>query len=205
MLFENEFGKLTEQQKEFVEKGCESTNRMIALVNDLLDVSRIEEGKFGFEFLENNIISAIRETVEQFRKQAEERKVAIVVEVPEENITMVFDFQKIKMVLSNLIDNAVRYTKEAGKVMVSLKNAFSSVEIEIKDSGIGIPNEQQEKVFGKFFRADNVVKMQTEGTGLGLYLVKNIIEQHKGVINFSSEEGVGTTFNIVLPKKPDFS
>jgi two-component system sensor histidine kinase VicK len=112
-----------------------------------------------------------------------------------------FDSERIKLALQNLVDNAIAYTPSGGKVEVSLKRKKNCVEVAVKDTGVGIPKEQASRVFSKFFRGSNVVKLDTEGTGLGLYITKNIIEKHGGKIWFESKEGKGTTFYFTLPFK----
>jgi two-component system sensor histidine kinase GlrK len=199
MLLEDDFGKLNEKQKEFVAKGYEANDRMVMLVNDLLDASRIEEGRFGFEFKLDNLSKFFKSTVKTFEQQANIRNVKINLSLPEKPIMMVFDSQRLKMALSNLIDNATRYTNPGGEVNVLVEQGDGFVRAEVKDTGVGIPEKQKERVFSKFFRADNVIRMQTEGTGLGLYLTKNIIEKHGGNIWFKSEEGKGTSFIFTLP------
>ena len=113
------------------------------------------------------------------------------------------DKQKMTLVLQNLLENAVKYTPEFGKIEIKVKNNKDKLDISVKDNGIGIPEKDKEKLFTKFFRADNVVRMQTEGSGLGLFIVKNIIEMHGGQIKCKSEEGKGTEFIFDLPLKKD--
>ena len=109
------------------------------------------------------------------------------------------DAEKIKLAVDNLLDNAIKYTKPGGRLELELSCGIKEVEFKIKDSGLGIPKSQQERVFSKFFRGENIMKVQTEGTGLGLFITKNIIEAHGGKIWFDSKEGKGTTFYFTLP------
>jgi signal transduction histidine kinase len=199
MFIDGDFGQLTEKQKEFVEKGYEANDRMIHLVNDLLDATRIEEGRFGFEFSLNNFSEFLTETIGYSDEDAKIRDIKLTVSVPETPIEMVFDPQRLKMAVTNLVDNAIRYTPRSGKVSVLAKKMGDFVKVIVQDSGVGIPKHQKDRVFSKFFRADNVVRMQTEGTGLGLYLTKNIIEKHGGKIWFESEENKGTAFHFTIP------
>jgi len=112
--------------------------------------------------------------------------------------------EKMRLAVQNLLDNAIRYTSPGGWVTISLKHSKKEIEFSIKDSGVGVPKDQQKRVFSRFFRGTNVMRMETEGTGLGLYIVKNIIEAHGGKIWFESEEGKGTTFYFTLPIKQEF-
>lgn len=109
------------------------------------------------------------------------------------------DKQKMTLVLQNLLENAVKYTPPNGEVIVSVKDNKKELEISVSDNGIGIPDKDKVKLFTKFFRADNVIRMQVEGSGLGLFIVKNIIEKHGGQITCESEEGKGTKFIFTLP------
>ena len=111
------------------------------------------------------------------------------------------DVEKIKIAIDNIINNAITYTPTGGKVTISLSGNKEEIEFSVKDTGIGIPENQQERIFTKFFRGANATKMETEGTGLGLFIVKNIIEAHGGKTWFESKEGVGTTFYFNLPVK----
>ncbi len=113
------------------------------------------------------------------------------------------DPDKVKLVITNLIDNAVRYTSEKGKVVVSLEKNDNNIEVSVEDSGIGIPEDQKERIFTKFFRASNAVRTETEGSGLGLFICKNIIEAHDGEVWFESEEGKGSKFYFSLPIKKE--
>ena len=114
------------------------------------------------------------------------------------------DVEKMKLAIQNLLDNAIRYTQPGGRVTASLKYVKKEIEFSIKDTGIGIPKDQQERVFTKFFRGANAIRLETEGSGLGLFITKNIIEAHGGKIWFESEENVGTTFHFTIPLKEEF-
>jgi len=114
------------------------------------------------------------------------------------------DVEKMRLAINNLVDNAIRYTPPGGRVTVSLSYDKKEIEFSVKDTGVGIPKDQQERVFTKFFRGANVMRMATEGTGLGLFITKNIIEAHGGKIWFESEENVGTTFHFTIPLKEEF-
>jgi signal transduction histidine kinase len=199
MLLEGDFGALNEQQKEFVEKGYESNDRMIHLVNDLLDASRIEEGRFGFQFVVSDLKEFLSELVNEAEVNAREKKIVVEADLPQGEMRLIFDPNRLKLALSNLLDNAIHYTPEGGKVRVSAKTVENFIKVSVSDTGVGIPESQKSRVFSKFFRADNVIRLQTEGTGLGLYLAKNIIEKHGGKIWFESIEGKGTTFYFTLP------
>ena len=109
------------------------------------------------------------------------------------------DREKMGVVIQNLLENAVKYTPEKGDIKITIESDKKNVIFKIKDSGVGIPKNQQDRIFTKFFRAENVTRMETDGTGLGLYTTKNIVQAHKGEIWFESEENKGTAFYFTLP------
>ena len=128
------------------------------------------------------------------------KKMALSFERPKEILpTLSVDREKMELAVQNLLENAVKYTPEGGKITVSLEKDSHDVIFKIKDTGVGIPAAQHERIFTKFFRGDNVIRMETEGSGLGLYTTRNIIEAHKGKIWFDSKEGAGTTFTFMIP------
>jgi len=200
MTLDGDMGEISSKQHSFLSKGYTSNERMIHLVNDLLDISRIEEGKFGFNISVNDLDKVIKEAIDSFEQQLNIRNIRLKYVPDTTSLLINFDNKRINMVLSNLIDNAIRYTPIGGEVVVSVKDKEDSMEVSIKDNGVGILKNQKDRVFSKFFRGDNVVKMQTEGTGLGLYLCKNIIEKHGGKMWFESKEESGSTFFFTLPK-----
>lgn len=177
-----------------------STERMIKLVNDLLNVSRIEEGRFVYQFKEEDIIEVVKEILEQVRPNAQRKGLKLIVKFPYLKIPLIkLDKEKFSMALSNLLSNAINYSFPKGRIWVTVEEKEREVLISVKDEGAGIPKHQHSRVFTKFFRGANVIRMETEGSGLGLYITKSIIEAHKGRIWFESEEGKGTTFYFTLP------
>jgi len=202
MLLDGDLGKITAEQRDFVEKTYKSNERMIALINDLLDVTRIEEGRYIYKPTFNQIEDIVQFVIKSFNEEIKRKNIEFEFKKPKENLPQVkVDVEKIRLAIDNLIDNAIRYTLARGKVIVSLKLVKKEIEFSVKDTGVGIPEDQQERVFTKFFRGANVMRMDTEGTGLGLFITKNIIEAHGGKIWFDSEEGKGTTFYFTLPVK----
>lgn len=202
LIIDGDIGELTSEQKLFLQKGYDSNERMIHLVGDLLNSARIEEGRFGYTFVITDIVKVIEEIIEQLSIKAKERDVLIVLEKPENKVLNIkIDPSRINLAIGNLIDNAIKYNLPKGTVTVSLKEEIDYLKISIADKGVGIPKKSLDRLFTKFFRAENVVKLQTEGTGLGLFIVKNIIESHGGKIWAESEENKGTTFYVLLPLK----
>lgn len=201
---------LIDKQKEQLYQIYESSLRMIKLVNALLNVSRIELGTFMIEPEDTNIIQLLRSVMDECKPQSDEKQ--IVIEETHADIpVMRVDPKLTRMIFQNLLTNAIKYTPEKGKVKIDiqLKNnkeridghqlSNDSLLISVSDTGYGIPKEQQDKIFTKLFRADNAKQVDTTGTGLGLYIVKSIVDQSQGEIWFKSEENKGTTFFVALP------
>lgn len=200
LLLDGDFGALSAGQFDFVRKAFEVNERMIRLVNDLLNVSRIEEGRFGYNLAQGDIVPFLRKIVGQNELRAHELRIGLVLEILREHMPSVaFDADKLGIAFSNLIDNALNYTLAGGSVRVIVGAGPGYAKITINDTGVGIPKDQMPRVFTKFFRGENVVRMQTDGSGLGLYIAKNVIDAHKGTISVSSKEGRGTTISILLP------
>lgn len=199
MLLDGDLGKITNEQREFLEKTYYSNERMIKLINDLLNVTRIEEGRFIYKKTLVDLKEIVDEIVQNYQDEILRRKIKLKYEKPKEKFQVFVDREKLSLAVQNLIDNAVRYTPQEGTIEIKIEKEKKEVLFKIKDSGIGIPEDQKERIFQKFFRAANAMKFVTEGTGLGLFITKNIIETHGGKIWFDSQEGKGTTFYFTLP------
>jgi len=204
MFLIGDLGKITKEQTNFLEKTYQSNERMINLINDLLNVTRIEEGRYLYKPTLVNFENLIQTAMESFKEKIKTRKINFKFEKPKEKIPKIkVDIEKMQLVIQNLLDNAIRYTLEGGKITVSLKYKEKELKFSIQDTGIGISKEQQKRIFTKFFRTVNAVKMETEGSGLGLFIAKNIIDAHGGKIWFESEKGKGSTFSFSLPFKKE--
>jgi signal transduction histidine kinase len=173
---------------------------MISLINDLLNVTRIEEGRFLYRQELANIEDIVLTVIDNSQEILKMKKMNLHFDKPKQLLPQIsVDREKMELVVQNLLENAVKYTPEGGMIDVSLSRNDTSVVFKIKDNGVGIPESQQDRIFTKFFRSDNVIRMETEGSGLGLYTTKNIVEAHKGKIWFDSKEGEGTTFYFTIP------
>ncbi len=199
LVLDEDEGKINDGQRSLLTKGYASNERVINLVNDMLNVSRIEEGKFGYSFTQGNAADTLQEVVNSLESEIKERNIQVVIQKPDNLPSLLMDKEKISLVFQNLLENAVKYTPVNGKVEVRIEAGDNNIHIYIKDNGVGIPKEDKKKLFTKFFRASNVIRMQTEGSGLGLFICKNIIESHGGHIKCVSEEGEGTTISFTLP------
>ncbi len=201
MLLGGDVGKISKDQKDLLGKTFQTNERMIKLVNDLLNVSKIEEGRYLYQPKTIDMERLIKQICASSQEMTEKKKIDLAVEIDgnKDKKTIKADEEKITLAIKNLLDNAISYTEEKGKVTIKLSKEKDKIHVSVSDTGVGIPAKQQDRVFSKFFRGSNVVKMETDGTGLGLFIAKNIIEAHGGTISFKSKEGEGTTFFIVLP------
>lgn len=203
MILDGDVGKINPEQKDLLEKTYYSNERMIGLINDLLNVTRIEEGRFLYKPEKMQLEGVIVNALQDFEETIKMKKVNVRFEKLKKLLPpVIIDEEKMSLAIHNLLDNALKYTvSEKGEIAISLEEKEDSIIFKIKDNGVGIPKNQHQRIFTKFFRGDNVIRMETEGSGLGLYTTKNIIESHKGKIWFESDEGKGTTFYFSLPYK----
>lgn len=198
MILDGDVGEINEEQRELLEQTYISNERMIKLINDLLDVSRIEEGRLLYDQEDTRIEDVLDSVIEASQEMLRNKNMVLEVN-KKETPKVKIDKEKIGVVIQNLLENAIKYTEQGGKIKITLDNDEKNVIFKIEDSGVGIPKSQQDRIFTKFFRAENVTRMETDGTGLGLYTTKNIVQAHKGQIWFESEENKGTTFYFTIP------
>ncbi len=211
-------GALNEEQRKYIDQAYLSNERLIELVNALLDVSRIDVGTFSIEPEPTDLIKIAEEAIRDYQEEIREKKIDLernFVKLPRINL----DQRLTKKVFTSLLSNSIKYTSAGGKVRFEIKQAGDNAYIKIADTGIGIPRSEQPKIFTKMFRADNVRQIESIGTGLGLYIAKAVIEQSGGKIWFESpsmgllmeteaesgkpidQEHKGTTFYITIPLK----
>lgn len=193
--------KLPENQKKLIQNCYSSIQRTTVLIDNLLNIVSIEEGKFLSKFTKTNLEKLIEETISSYREILTKKRIKLFFEKEEKIPKIKADPEKISLVFRNLLENAINYTPELGTIHISLKTQGEELVFSISDTGIGIPESQQKNVFQRFFRASNAVKVDPNGTGLGLFISKNIIEAHRGKIAFESKEGQGSTFYFSLPLK----
>lgn len=196
---------LTPNDKALVQNGALAAAKTLKIVNDLLDVSKIEEGRFGYNMENIDLVSFLSDILANANLTAKEYGANLYFDKgTEPSIVVKIDPVKLGMALSNIVDNAIKYNIKNGSITVKLEKLPDKpyVQISVIDTGIGIPTSDVAKLFKKFFRAENAVRVQTEGTGLGLYITKNIINRHGGNIWLESEVGRGTKVYITLPTDP---
>ena len=203
MILDGDMGELNSKQWRWLNKGYLSNERIIRLVNELLDVSHIEEGRFGFNFEKSNFQEVLAVSVSNIDSLIAKNHQNLAIKVSPKLPKISLDKEKIIMVMQNLLSNAVKYTPEHGKIQVVVSFDKQNLYVKVKDQGVGIPQEEQSKLFSKFFRATNAIRLETEGTGLGLFIVKNIIEKHNGKISMKSKEGSGTEVDFFIPIAQD--
>ncbi len=176
-----------------------ASNVLNQLINDLLEVARSESGTMKVETKQVDVVSIIKDVLEQLSALADRRKIKLKMDKAED-VRVIADENKLKEVLTNLVGNAIKYNKDGGEINISILKASPDVIIEIRDTGYGIPKENQDKIFQKFFRAVSKETQEIIGTGLGLFITRMLVEKMGGKIMFTSEEGKGTTFAFSLPQ-----
>lgn len=200
LLKSEDLGPMSVEQRALLMKAYEYNERIINLIRDMLGVDRIESGTFGFSFIDINIVDLVNNIVEEVESQAQRRNIKIVVNKTDNLPKISVDPQKMRAVFQNLIENSLKYTRSGGQITVDFRPLDTDkMSVTVSDNGIGIPKDQQANIFNRFFRAENAKALDPEGSGLGLFIVKTIVNRHNGDMTFESEEGKGTTFHIVLP------
>ncbi len=201
-VLEGDFGPIAEGQRTILGKAAIANESMIKLVHNLLDAARIEEGRFGFKFERVDFGAFLKKLYEEKKLLAEKKGVVLTIDIhPKDILYLNADPEKLSIAVGNIIDNAVRYTASGGSVGISLDAEEAFAVIKIQDTGIGIAPEDKTRLFTKFYRGSNVMHLETEGTGLGLFITKNIVVSHGGEVWFNSEHTKGTTFFIKLPRE----
>jgi len=199
MVLEGDAGKISDMQKHLLNEAFTSSERMVHLIHDFLNVSRLQTGKFMLEQHPFDLGRLVKEEVDSLRRTAESRsmKLKFVNKIGE--LTLNIDENKIRQVIMNFIDNALYYSYENTTITIELEQKEGNVELRVIDTGIGVPKSEQAQLFSKFYRASNARKQRPDGTGVGLFLAKKVITSHGGDVLFESVEGKGSTFGFTLP------
>ena len=193
-------GDVLPAQKERLEKIDKHSNSLVHLINNLLDIARIESGKVQMDIKEISVKETLDSIMDIIAPHLKEKNISLKINSKIKFDRIKADQGQIERALLNLLSNAVKFTHENGKVSINIDDKDDFIQFSIEDTGIGIPPQDTPKVFQEFFRADNALDQKIKGSGLGLSLVKKIIEAHKGRIWFDSELGKGTRFTFTLPK-----
>lgn len=199
LLMSGKLCKINEKEVEYFKILKENVSRMGEMVSDLLTVSRIEQRKLPLKKEEVSLEALIRDLILVFKPWTTASNIEVNFQAEKKLPKVLADPSQIRLVVENLLDNAIRYIKDRGEVKIRLLNNGKNLYFEIEDNGVGIPKEDQKYIFQKFFRSGNVARYQTQGSGLGLYIAKAIAEKSGGKIGFHSEEGKGSTFWFTLP------
>ena len=200
MLLSGDLGTLNDDQKTFLMKSYESNNRMVTLVNDMLVADRIQLGKVQYGFKYINLIDLMDNILFEINPVASRRNISIKYKNRFADLPHVYtDPETMRVVLQNLLENAIKYTIEGGKIEIDVSRKGEYLLVSISDNGIGIPEDQVKNVFTRFFRASNAVKKETDGSGLGLYITKTMVERNGGKIWFNTVLNKGTNFYFTVP------
>ncbi|OHA59547.1 MAG: hypothetical protein A2589_01645 [Candidatus Vogelbacteria bacterium RIFOXYD1_FULL_46_19] len=200
-LMTGDLGKLKSEQAEYLHRISDSNQRMIALVNSILEVSRIELDTFIVDARLTDVAGLLDEAVADFSYQLKLKSISLIKKYSSSIGVVNMDPRYGRMIMENLLSNAIKYTPSGGEVTVAALIKKNQLHLEVSDTGYGIPKEEVSKVFTKMFRGHNIIDKDTDGTGLGLYIVKSIVDSAGGRISFETEEDKGTKFTVILPVK----
>ena len=200
MVLEGDVGKITDQQKKMLSQAFDSSQRMVYLISDLLNISRLQTGKFVIERTDCDLSKIITEEIGLLEDISRSRNLKMYYKKPKDFPILNIDEIKTRQVIMNFLDNAIYYTPAGGKITIELEEKGSKIELKVIDTGIGVPASVAHHLFTKFYRADNAKKARPDGTGLGLFMAKKVIIAQGGSIIFSTKENVGSTFGFSLPK-----
>lgn len=198
MLGSGNYGNLSEKQKEYMGNISISGKHLLRLVNDVLDLSKVESGNMELHYEKFDTEQVIKETISILVNMAIKKNLQVDLDLAE--ITLNADVGRFRQIMYNLLSNAIKFTEDNGKITVKSSIASNKIKVEVQDTGIGISQKDRSRVFTQFMQLDSSYARKQEGTGLGLTLTKKLIEIHKGYIDFDSEEGKGTRFWFVLPE-----
>jgi len=201
ILLTGKLGNLPKEASERIEKMNRHSDELAQLVNELLDISRIESGKVAMKQEPQDLNNIAEKVADLLAVQLKDKQIETSINIPQEESAVFVDRNQIERVLINLIGNAIKFTPPKGKISIAARKADKMVRVDIADTGCGIPQEALEAVFEEFYRVDNPINQEAKGTGLGLALVKHIIEAHKGKIWVTSKVGRGSTFSFTLPQQ----
>ena len=204
LLLDGDYGKIPQVQRDVLERTYESNERMITLVDDLLNVARIEEGRFMYKPVFADLSNIIQSVVLETKKQHRDKKVRIMFVKPNDKLPKIrVDVASIKLALQNICDNAVLYTESVATIIITAVSSNKQITISVQDTGMGISEEERPRIFTKFFRSPRAFRLAPNQSGLGLFIVKNIIEAHGGKIWFESKVDKGTIFYFTLPVRKE--
>ena len=201
MLLKGDFGELTKEQKAILARSSENVEKLMTTIQDVLVMSHVEHYTYTFNSMDVQTI--IKDVLQELEPEAQNKNVRVVWNDTDTAKTKVIaDRSKIYIVVENLIENAIRYTNSGGTITITTAAEAEGVHLSFKDTGIGISLEDESKIFTRFWRGNNAMASYPHGSGIGLYVSKNIIDVHKGKLWFERGSDGGTIFHITLPYKP---
>ncbi|MDB5168990.1 MAG: hypothetical protein JWO41_346 [Candidatus Saccharibacteria bacterium] len=200
MVMEGDAGEVNEMQKNMLGQAFFSSQRMVYLIADLLNVSRLRTGKFIIETAPVNLAKVVEEEIGQLKETAKSRSLTLSYDKPKDYPDIMLDETKTRQVIMNFCDNAIYYTPAGGHITVKVIDKPTTIELRVEDDGIGVPKSEQPHLFTKFYRAGNARKARPDGTGLGLFMAKKVIAAQGGALIFESQEGKGSTFGFIFSK-----
>jgi signal transduction histidine kinase len=203
LMLHKTFGPLPARYEEYVRLINESGSHLLSLVSDILDLAKIEAGRFQPDFRDLDLKACVEDCVRLVETRAKEQQIALAVQLPQGSVTAVADARACKQILINLLSNAVKFSQPSGVIAVSLTQHTDWVELKVRDEGVGIPASVLARIGQPFEQASNNPMLAREGTGLGLSVVKALVGEHGGTFQVESREQVGTTITIILPRQQE--
>lgn len=200
ILIDEKIGNIPDFVKERLEKINKHSDGLVRLINDLLDIARIESGRIEMKFEAENIKDIVENVADLLSPQIKQKQIELILDIPDSLPKVLIDHSQIERVFINLVGNALKFTPEKGSIAVRGKEANGYIQIDVQDTGIGIPEDAKDKIFSEFYRVDNLINQSLKGSGLGLTLVKYIVEAHQGKIWVESQINKGSIFSFTLPK-----
>lgn len=201
MFLDKDFGEITPEQENMLKKTFENNDRMISIVNDMIKVNKSMDHTQNTENESVDVVELLESLAFDFNAESFKNGVSIVFNKPQTDCFIKSNTEKLRLIFSNLIENAIKYSSAGNKIYINISDAGESFMFSIKDTGIGVPEKEKPHLFEKFYRATNAVAKEPTGSGIGLYTVKKIVEALGGTVDFESDQ-TGTTFNITLKKQP---
>lgn len=201
MFLDRDFGELSIEQENMIKKTAENNERMISIVNDMIKVNKSMQYDTKTEPSSIDMIKMIESLIFDFSAEAFKLDIQVIFIKPENDCVIESYPEKVRLIFSNLLENSIKYSSVNDKIFISIKDEGNGFIFSIKDTGIGIPKNEQQHMFEKFYRATNALAKEPSGSGIGLYTVKKIVLALGGSVDFESSD-IGTTFNVLLPKSP---
>jgi two-component system phosphate regulon sensor histidine kinase PhoR len=183
----------------FVRRIEEQADRLHKMILDILQIARVESGQESFEFCDVSVTDLLRQCADQFGAAAAVKQIELAIDSPSEPLTVYADHEGVQTILSNLIDNAIKYTPAGSRVAVQARQCGSLIVLEVADTGVGIPEQHLDRIFERFYRVDKARSSELGSTGLGLSIVKHLAQAFGGSVSVESQPGRGSTFRVELP------